>query len=159
MHKALQVGPGAILRHYSPSEVELLVQAWLGTFAGNAAGVNTKAYLWHVFSFARFPSVSGAMALAEYQQQVASEFVVLSNNRVEAILTDTSPGWCSVADYQVFPANMAWSMSFTHEDGWLGPNFAKHTNYLEPNGTNTAKVKKARDAAAAKEKGYGNATV
>lgn len=32
-------------------------------------------------------------------------------------------------DYCVFPANLAWTMAFTHEDGWLGPYFAKHPDY------------------------------
>lgn len=29
----------------------------------------------------------------------------------------------------VFPKNMAWCMCMTHEDGWLGPIFSKHSDY------------------------------
>jgi hypothetical protein len=32
-------------------------------------------------------------------------------------------------DFHVFPKNFAWSMAFTHEDGWIGPKFFKHVKY------------------------------
>jgi len=125
----LEVGQGRIIRRFTEQEARQLVGEWIDVYAKNAEGANIEAFLWHTFSSGAFPSVCKREAELHYAEQVASEIVVLSNDRVSALLTDSLPTQCSVSDYLVFPRNLAWSMAFTHEDGWLGPYFAKHARY------------------------------
>jgi hypothetical protein len=110
--------------------------------------------MWHIFSDASYPSVHGAEAELQYKQQTATEYIVLSNNRKEAFVTDLLPEGCSFSDYYVFPMNLAWTMAFTHEEGWLGPYFARHANFEQLNSLNQAKLQKRREAALAKDKGW-----
>jgi hypothetical protein len=153
-HSEVQVQPGSILRHYPHEEVSGLVAQWLAAFGANRHGVNAKAFMWHIFSGARYPSLSGAAALEQYKQQAAVEFIVLSNDREVAVATNLLPESCSLSDYYVFPPNLAWTMAFTHEDGWLGPYFARHANFAQLNAVNQAKLQKAREADAARQKGW-----
>ncbi len=125
----LEVEPGRVLRQYSSEEALELARQWIEVYAQRAQGANIKAYLWHTFSFGAYPSVCKNEAQALYEQQVSPELVVLSNDRRSAVLTDALPRWCSESDWLVFPPNLAWTMAFTHEDGWLGPYFAKHQKY------------------------------
>jgi len=126
----LEVEPGRVLRRFTEDEAVDLSEQWIGVFGRQAQDANLKAYLWHTFSFGAYPSVRGHEAELQYRQQVAPEFVVLSNDRHSALLTDVLPTRCGfVDDYLVFPTNFAWTMAYTHEDGWLGPYFAKHTAY------------------------------
>ena len=125
----LEVGQGRIIRRFTEQEARQLVGEWIDVYAKNAEGANIEAFLWHAFSSGAFPSVCRREAELRYAEQVASEIVVLSNDRVSALLTDSLPTQCSVSDYLVFLKNLAWSMAFTHEDGWLGPFFAKHARY------------------------------
>lgn len=57
-------------------------------------------------------------------------------------------------DFYVFPSNLAWTMAFTHEDGWLGPYFARHRNFTELNKANLEKIRKLHQAEAAHLKGW-----
>jgi hypothetical protein len=82
------IEPGNVLREFSSTEAATLVIQWLDVFGANRDGVNAKAYLWHIFSGARYPSLSGETAREEYVKQVGAEFVVLSNNRKTAFVTD-----------------------------------------------------------------------
>jgi hypothetical protein len=45
-------------------------------------------------------------------------------------------------------------MAFTHEDGWLGPYFARHASYQGLNAENLAKILKAKKAEEARLKGW-----
>lgn len=154
----LDVEPGRVLRRFTEDETRKLVEQWIGTYAQNAQGANLRAYLWHTFSFGAYPSVCKHEAEILYKQQVATEVVVLSNDRLSALLTDTLPMKCNVMDYLVVPVNFAWSMAFTHEDGWLGPYFAKHENYdaLVLQGLERARAQrqKAEEVARAKRAGW-----
>jgi len=150
----LQVLPGDILRQYSEEEVSGLVAQWLAAFGTNRHGVNEKAFMWHIFSGARYPSLSGSAALEQYKQQVATEYIVLSNDRKVAFATNSLPESSSLSDYYVFPSNLAWTMAFTHEDGWLGPYFARHANFEQLDDANKAKLQKAREAEEAKQMGW-----
>jgi hypothetical protein len=125
----LEVGPGRILRRFTEREAQQLLEEWIDVYAKNAQGANIEAYLWHTFSAGTFPSVCKREAELRYAEQVAFEIVVLSNDRVSALLTDVLPTSCNASDYLVFPKSLAWTMAFTHEDGWLGPYFAKHARY------------------------------
>jgi hypothetical protein len=152
-HRPL-IAPGNVLRQFSEAEASVLAAGWLAIYGKNRHGANTKAYLWHVFSGARYPSASGADAVEQYKQQVGREFVVLSNDRKLAFLTERLPEASSLADYYVFPPNLAWTMAFTHEDGWLGPYFARHPGYAKLNAENQAKLQKHLQAEAARQKGW-----
>jgi hypothetical protein len=125
----LEVGPGRLLRRFTEDEALELTDQWVNVYAQHAQGANLKAYLWHTFSFGAYPSVCKREAELLYEQQLATELVVLSNDRRSALLTDALPTRCDATDYLVFPTNLAWTMAFTHEDGWLGPYFAKHAAY------------------------------
>ena len=61
-------------------------------------------------------------------------------------------------DYCVFPANLAWTMAFTHEDGWLGPYFARHPDYealtRQAARQQLAAARKAQQLEWAKKMGY-----
>ena len=120
-------------------------------------GANIKAYRWHIFSDERYPAVSGQSALDEYRRQRACEYIVLPNDGEPAIETDLPPLEFWLEDYLVFPRNMAWTMAFTHEDGWLGPYFAKHRNFKDLSRENERlleqQLKKQKEVAIAKEKG------
>ena len=125
----LEVGQARILRRFTEQETRQILGEWKDVYARNAEGAKIEAFLWHTFSSGAFPSVCQREAELRYAEQVASEIVVLSNDRVSALLTDSLPTQCSESDYLVFPKNLAWSRAFTHEDGWLGPYFAKHARY------------------------------
>ncbi|HYF37308.1 MAG TPA: hypothetical protein VD994_18550 [Prosthecobacter sp.] len=87
--------------------------------------------MWHVFSFGRYPAIAGEHARSEYAQQIGCEFVVLSNDRNAAYLSDERPENRPFSDFYVFPPNLAWTMAFIHEKGRLRPYFAKHPRYDE----------------------------
>lgn len=154
---SLTISPGRVLHEYSESESLSWTVKWLEAFGAKRRGVNAKAFLWHIFSGGRYPSLSGADALASYLEQTAREYVVLSNDRKHAFTTDSAPQACSWSDYYVFPENLAWTMAFTHEDGWLGPYFAYHADFKSLNKANQTKLRKMREAEAASVKGWGSA--
>jgi hypothetical protein len=151
---ALRVEPGPVTRQYLPDEVSQILERWLSAFGQDRAGVNADAFLWHIFSAARYPSETGAAAKASYEQAVAHEYVVLSNDRKIAFTTSQHPESCSLTDYYVFPPNLAWTMAFTHEDGWLGPYFARHRDFEALDRENATRLRKEREAEAARHKGW-----
>jgi len=148
------IEPGKVLREFTSTEVATLVAQWLDVFGANRDGVNAKAYLWHIFSGARYPALSGEAAREEYVKQIGAEFVVLSNDRKTAFVTDALPQNSSLVDYYVFPANLAWTMAFTHEEGWLGPYFARHRDFDVLNEVNARKLRKLRQSEEARLKGW-----
>ncbi len=101
-----------------------------------------------------FSSISGEKARSEYESQDAAEYVVMSNEHKLTILTDLKPERCNLSDYYVFPVNMAWTMAFTHEEGWLGPYFTFHPDFEPLNRENEKLLKKKRQNEIAKQKGW-----
>ena len=148
------IEPGTVLREFTSTETATLVAQWLDTFGANRDGVNAKDYLWHIFSGARYPALSGEAARTEYVKQIGAEFVVLSNNRKTAFLTDVLPRNSSLVDYYVFPSNLAWTMAFTHEEGWLGPYFARHRDFDVLNEDNLKRHRKLQQSEEARVKGW-----
>jgi hypothetical protein len=120
------IGPGQIIQTYTAAEARELALRWLSVFGRQCQGIDTKSYLWHIFSAGRHPCLSGTAAQQQYQQQQGKAFLVLANDRQHALLTDLRPETCRYTDYYVFPPNLTWTMAFTHEEGWLGPYFAWH---------------------------------
>jgi Domain of unknown function (DUF4275) len=128
---AITVEPGSFERSLSVAEIEMWVEQWLSAFPADREGIHADEYLWHIFSYERYPSSAKAEAQADYQSHLAPEYVVISTDRDEGFITTTRPTWCSLRDWLVFPPNLAWTMAFTHEDDWLGPFFARNSEYAE----------------------------
>jgi hypothetical protein len=156
----IDMGPAKPLKLFSEAEAEALAKQWLAVYGKDSRGANTEAFMWHVFSGGRYPSLSGEDALARYKEHVAPEYFVLSNNRLRAVSTNAlpQPEVCHRRDYYVFPSNLAWTMAFTHESGWLGPYFAMHPCYDVLNKKNLddfrAKVRKRQEAEQARRNGW-----
>jgi hypothetical protein len=148
------VQPGIVVRENSAAETEALLAKWLEAFGKNRKGVNAKDFMWHIFSGARYPTLSGNIAWVEYEKQIAPEYVVLSNDRKTSFVTDLLPATANMSDWYVFPVNLAWTMAFTHEAGWLGPYFARHRDYDKLNEFNFAQLRKRAQAEAARAKGW-----
>ena len=130
-NRTLEIEPVKVLRCFTEEEALEWTRRWIDVYAQHAHGANIKAYLWHTFSAGRYESVCGKVARDLYLQQIATEMVVLSNDRCSALLTNVLPESCNAQDFYVFPTSLAWTMAFTHEDGWLGPYFATHPNCNE----------------------------
>ena len=152
--KALTVTPGNIVRLFSEEEAERLTAAWLSAFAKGIKGAKDEQFLWHIFSGGRYPSAEGDSALKQYRSQTGTEFIVLSNDRKVAFLTDQLPNSAPLFDYYVFPPNFAWTMAFTHEAGWLGPYFARHPDPEALDRANEAAVRKLKEAEQARKNGW-----
>lgn len=152
--KPLTVSPGKIIRVYTETEAAKLTADWIAVFCKGRKGASNESFLWHVFSGGRYPSIEGNAALNRYKAQVGTEFVVLCNDRKIAFLTDRLPESASLFDYYVFPPNLAWTMAFTHEAGWLGPYFARHRDAATLDRDNEAAVRKVQKAETARRKGW-----
>jgi hypothetical protein len=151
------VVPGASVRHGSQAEVTALTAAWLAAFGTDRNGVNAtgpRGFLWHIFSAGRYPCVEREDARSHYRQKHAAEYVVLLNDASAAVCTDALPLEVPLADYCVFPPNLAWTMAFTHEAPLHGPYFAKHARFEALEKGNLALLRKKQAAAAAKAKGW-----
>ena len=146
------VRPGRVLRVLPEAEASALATAWIGVYGRQ--GCNMKAYLWHVFS-GGCDCLRGQAALAAYAMREAPEYLVLSNDRRFALATDVRPDEIDLPDALVFPPNLAWTMAFTHEDGWLdGPFFATHPDVMRLDEANLAQSRKRREIEAARVKGW-----
>lgn len=146
MHKMIQ---GRIIKVFSMEETRRITREWLQVFGKNRRGVYAEEYKWHIFSYERYPVLEGEEARREYALQPGGECILLPNDDdLPAVLLADKPDGCKLQDYYVFPANMAWVMAFTHEEGWLGPYFAKDLEKAEEH------ERKAREKLAAVQKGW-----
>jgi hypothetical protein len=150
----MAVDPGPIERRPSANEVVAWADRWIAAFPADRTGIHANDYLWHIFSYERYPSTSKAEARAAYERQVAPEFVVISNDRDEGLVTRSRPTACSLRDWLVFPTNLAWTMAFTHEDGLLGPYFAQHSRHKELDAANRRLLARQTQLLEAKRKGW-----
>jgi hypothetical protein len=107
-----------------------------------------KMYLWDSMPC----EADGNEAVIEYEKQKAPSYWVMPDSfgpdETTIYISDTKPQ-CDeyLLDFHVFPKNLAWCMSFTHEDGWIGPLFSRHPDYVKLN-------KKNHQAIEAKRRGY-----
>ncbi len=152
--KINEIAPGVILKIFDRVESKEIERKWMSTFCKNQQGFNTKAYKWHIFSGGGYPSVAGEEAQKAYESHVSAKYIVMANDGESAILTDLRPTNLNYQDIYVFPQNMAWTMAFTHEEGWLGPYFAKHPNYSALEKENETHRKKREQIEIAKNKGW-----
>lgn len=154
----LTVAPGKVVERLTAEQVDELCRAWVAAYPADRHGINVTAYAWHVFSFERYPSISGDEALGEYEKNEATEYLVLVDDEREGLITDQRPMKASATDYIVCPRNWAWTMAFTHEDGSLGPYFARHRDYEVLQGENrkavTDMTHKRQQMERAKKKGW-----
>jgi hypothetical protein len=83
---------------------------------------------------------------------------VFSNDWRQACVTGQRPQACNLTDSYVCPPNLAWTMAFTHKDGWLGPSFAVHPDYEALNKKKLKQVhdteRKRHEVARARSKGW-----
>ena len=145
---APRVEPGRIVQEYGRAEALALSESWYAVYGRHGTGDGSRRMLWHVFSFDAYPSLEGGPADEAYAACVAPEYVVLSNDRDLAFVTDQRPTAIALRDAYVFPRNLAWTMAFTHEDGWMGPYFARHPDHARLDAANREAV--ARRAAQAR---------
>ncbi|WP_257385620.1 DUF4275 family protein [Tahibacter caeni] len=148
------VAPGSIIREYTRNEAAHWMAQWLIAFGRRRGDVSVEPYLWHVFSFGCHLSVALDAARAEYGEAVAASHVVMTGEGDAAVATDERPTQCDRDEYLVFPPNLAWTMAFTHEDGWLGPFFARHHDYDRLNAENLAAIAKRQEAERARRDGW-----
>jgi hypothetical protein len=149
-----RVGNITCTQQFNAAETANLREGWRAAFAKEAIGVGLSQYLWHTFSADCYPAESGAAAEAAYRSHEATEYVVLPNDKSLAFMSSSKPVREWFDDFYVFPRNFAWTMAYTHEDGWLGPYFARHPNYDALQVENSQYLKKQRDIAIAKSKGW-----
>ena len=155
----LSVSPGMVLQSFSKAEALQWRERWSAVYVGHHRSPGLSRYLWHQFSWEGYPAISGEEAEQCYARQVHCEVVVLRSDRVAAAWrVSAPPTQCDLSDYHVFPANLAWTMAFTHEDGLLGPYFAQHPNYEALNRQmareHAAATQKAQQLAHARKMGY-----
>ena len=83
---------------------------------------------------------------------------MFSHDRLRACVTGQRPEAYNLIDYYVCPPTLAWTMVFTHEDGWLGPYFAVPPDYEALNKKNRKQVddneRKRQEMARARSKGW-----
>lgn len=154
MKQKIHTKPGEIIQILDKNESKEFVSHWMTTYCKNKLGLNTKSYKWHIFCNKGYPSLEGQKALDAYFNQICSEYYIMDNDTEEVFMTDTRPTHCSISDYYVFPKNLAWTMAFTHEDGWIGPFFATHPNNEKLDIENQEKLEKQKQIEIAKQKGW-----
>lgn len=120
----------------------------------NKQEYNTKSFRWHIFSGGGLPSSEGSEAQEEYDAHHAYEYQVMSNEDSNVEIVKEKPKDLNFQDVYVFPKNMAWTMAFTHEEGWLGPYFAKHPKYNELEKENALYKIKLEQIEQAKKNGW-----
>ena len=118
-----------------------IAQGWLLIFCKHRTSFKGirggKTYLWDEIH-SKFQNEE---ALEQYSLHQASSYFIIADNFGEfekrVFVSRTKPnGNLNLADFHVFPKNLAWSMAFTHEDGWIGPKFFTHSKYQKLNKEN-----------------------
>ncbi|TLU61884.1 hypothetical protein FE810_13795 [Thalassotalea litorea] len=118
-----------------------IAHQWLSVFCPKRTSFKGiyrfKTYVWDEMTC----EFQKDAALIEYENQISHEYVIMEDcfghDRSEIYITNKKPtGNSYLEDFHVFPKNMAWSMSFTHEDSWIGPLFSKHPFYEKLNAKN-----------------------
>ena len=153
MESFVDIKPGKVLEILEKGKASLIAKKWESTYLKNKQGVNTRSYKWHIFSSGRYDALEGDAALDEYSKHIAAKYYVMSNEG-DVLLTDLLPQELNYKDVYVFPENLAWTMAFTHEEGWLGPYFAKHRNYKKLEGENELHRRKLAQKEIAKKNGW-----
>lgn len=150
----MQIKPETIIKTFDKSETHKIKERWKKAFCKEGQGIGLNQYLWHIFCWERYPSVEGPDAEREYSAHLAKSYIVMPNDNDRAVLVNIKPEGLNYADVYVFPENYAWTMAFTHEEGWMGPYFAQHKNYKALEKENVQYREKLRQIEYAKKKGW-----
>ena len=154
MSHDLTISPGRILDVLSEVSSQNVIQQWIEVFAKPRTGCRIKDYKWHIFSGGYYEAAEGDEALALYVGHLSEKYLVIDNDESCVVTTDQRPEDVGLSDYYVCPPNMAWTMAFTHEDGWLGPYFAKHRDYQKLELENEQYRDKLKQIEYAKKQGW-----
>ena len=141
----------SVVEELSDEAIEKVMKDWELVYCPLSKKEKEKIYFndfkWHVFSNKAYQSIEGKNALQKYNEQVSRIFYVIPELKVwpeeTAFICKSLPSpelATKLKDFYVFPKNLAWSMAFTHEHGWLGPYFAKHKNFEELSAKNIQSV-------------------
>lgn len=129
-------------------EAMRVAQQWLSVFCPHRRTfdgiIKDKTYLWDELQ----SCWQNAEALRRYQELEALNYYIMPDcfgaPGHEMLITNIKPSANTHRqDFHVFPKNLAWSMAFTHEDGWIGPKFFEHPDYHALNQKNKAALKYA----------------
>lgn len=120
-----------------------LLQGWRHVYAAGLHAATGKwrrpDFEWHVFSFRYARAIEGEKAAAAYASiNVPPSFIVCPEDEDEdtpafRIAGGTLPSLRQTGlDIYVWPDDLAWTMAFTHEDGFCGPYFSRREWVLMP---------------------------
>jgi hypothetical protein len=119
-------------RDLSLEETAAFRDAWRRVYARplkRAHGVwHRGKYDWHVFSFGDTFALALDNAREAYLAQPRSELVIIPNGKKYTGLRTAMipvPSLDGEADIYISPPSLAWTMAYTHEDGWCGPYFSR----------------------------------
>jgi hypothetical protein len=113
-----------------PAERDAIMTSWVQRFCPNVFR-RTGSWIhlgirWHAYSYGFEVALEGDAAMAAYTARAARELLVYIEGELFDCFGLPSPDlgdWGQ--DLYVFPASLAWTMVFTHEqDTGLGPYFA-----------------------------------
>lgn len=122
-----------------------IAHSWLSQFCKHRTSfkgiLGGKNYLWDEIHSEH----QNKEALLQYERHLAPSYILIEDNFGQhekiVFVSKTKPsGNPKLSDFHVFPKNLAWSMAFTHEDGWIGPKFFKHTEYQALNKQNEKSI-------------------
>ena len=119
----------------SPGRRRDLMPGWRRVYASrlhNATGRRVEGlYDWHIFSFNHAPFQEGAQALAIYDRLAISPRIIICPHDDRLPALEIAGAHCLPDfrayghDVMIWPEGLAWTMAFTHEDGWFGPYFCR----------------------------------
>jgi hypothetical protein len=150
----MQVKPGGVVEVLNKQQCGCIRQTWKKQFATRGQGMRLSQHLWHVFSHEGYPALSGDTAERAYMAEQAVHYVVMDDQMTAGLITDLRPDNLVYQDVHVFPLNLAWTMAFTHEDGCLGPYFARHQNHHQLSAENASQLEKQAQIQQARENGW-----
>ena len=117
-----------------------LIQGWREVYAVGLHAATGKwiklGYDWHVFSYGHARALARNQAEAVYAQLPRENRTIVCphDNRLSAyeIVGGHPPDFRTQGlDITIWSADLAWTMAFTHEDGWLGPYFSRRV-WVDP---------------------------
>jgi hypothetical protein len=124
---------GVTVTPLDPAECAAWRARWRLTYGGPQAQFGSghlREYDWHLFSFRHAPALAFAEAIAAYRKERARELMVIPSEddgpgfRLE--VTGEMPDLEGFAyDFMVCPPDLSWTLACTHEDGCVGPFFAR----------------------------------
>lgn len=129
-----KVRPGVThLERLSEEEATALWRRWRETFAQPVKAATGEwvhlGYHWHAFSYGFTHAMALDAAKAAYRARwegrpVELVLLPLEDETLAYRCQADSPLELPREECNVCPPDFAWTMAFTHEDGWLGPYFS-----------------------------------